>query len=411
VRQSIQKIIVSINFGDREIKVGELVQDNKTIYFKYDLDFIALGLEISPFHLPLKNTIYTALPNPFDGLFGVFSDSLPDGWGRMLLDRALAKKGVLIQTVTPLHRLSYVGSKGMGALSYRPEIESVIQEKLQLELDAIFKEMKVVLNGDSSLILEELYEMGGSSGGARPKIVVGYNPETEHMIYGFEILPKGYEHWLIKFPSSNDRTDIAQIEYAYHTMALEAGIVMNPCRLFKSISGKLFFGTKRFDRTLNTRLHLHSAAGLLNDDFRWSTMDYGHLMEASFQLEKDVIAHEKILRLAAFNVFAHNRDDHSKNISYLMDAQGKWQLAPAYDIVFSNSSHGFHSMMISGESKNPTKSDLMALANHFKFKKANEVIEEVQNAVANWIHHANNAAVTKESMLFIKKNIQSISKL
>lgn len=405
--QSIKKIMVSIDFGDQEIKVGELVQDNNKIYFKYDLDFIPFGLEISPFYLPLKDTIYTAPSIPFDGLFGVFSDSLPDGWGRLLLDRILAKKGELIQTITPLQRLAYVGSKGMGALHYRPEIESFVQEEFQLELDAIFKEMKVVLKGESSSILEELYEMGGSSGGARPKILVGYNPVTEHLIYGIEVLPEGYEHWLIKFPSSNDRTDIAQIEYAYHTMALEAGIVMSACKLFKSSSGKLFFGTKRFDRNFNTQLHLHSAAGLLNDDFRWSTMDYGHLMEISFQLEKNVIAHEKILRLAAFNVFAHNKDDHSKNISYLMDSQGKWQLAPAYDITFSNSSHGFHSMMISGESKNPTKSDLLALANHFKFKKANAVIQEVQNAVANWMDHAKNADVSKESMLLIKKYIQT----
>jgi serine/threonine-protein kinase HipA len=172
--------------------------------------------------------------------------------------------------------------------------------------------MNVVLKGESSLVIDELYEMGGSSGGARPKILVGYHPNTNHLIHGIDTLPEGYEHWLIKFPSSNDRIDSAQIEFAYHKMALESGIKMNPCKLFESQSGNLFFGTKRFDRSKDSRLHLHSASGLLNDNFRLSNLDYGHLMDAAFKLEKDVAGHEKILRIAAFNVLSHNRDDHGK---------------------------------------------------------------------------------------------------
>ncbi len=186
-------------------------------------------------------------------------------------------------------------------------------------------------------------------------------------------------------------------------MALDAGINMNPCKLFRTKSGNVFFGTKRFDRTTNGKLHLHSAAGLLHDNFRLSTMDYGHLMDASFRIEKDVLAHEKILRIAAFNVFSHNRDDHSKNISYLMDNQGKWQVAPAYDLTFSNSSHGFHSTMISGESEHPNKSNLLALANHFKIKDAKTIIEQVQNAISNWATYAKDAGVETESKILISK--------
>ncbi|MFG4003320.1 type II toxin-antitoxin system HipA family toxin [Flavobacterium aquidurense] len=407
----IQKVIVSIDFGFKEIQVGELIKQGKGVFFKYYTEFIKTGLNISPFHLPLKDSIYTAPLQPFEGLFSVFSDSLPDGWGRLLLDRTLTAKGILIQDITPLQRLSYVGLKGMGALVYRPEIESSSQETLQIELDAIAKEMAVVLQGDSSLAIDQLYDMGGSSGGARPKILVGYHPETEHLIHGIEPLPEGYEHWLIKFPSSNDRTDIAQIEYAYHKMALAAGIDMSTCRLFETQSGKIFFGTKRFDRTQTGRLHLHSAAGMLNDNFRYSTMDYGNLMDATFRLEHDVAGHEKILRIAAFNVFAHNRDDHSKNISYLMDSEGSWKLAPAYDLTYSNSSHGMHSTTVAREGAHPGKSHLTELANEFRLKNGMQIIEQAAEAISSWGSFSKDAGVTKESRNLIEKKMQSILKL
>ena len=407
----IQKVVVSIDFGNNEMQVGELIKEGKGIYFKYYTEFINTRLEISPFHLPLKNTIFTAPAQPFEGLFGVFSDSLPDGWGRFLLDRTLTSKGILLQDVTPLQRLSYVGLNGMGALIYRPQIETTAQEKLQIELDAIAKEVRVVLQGASSLAIDELYEMGGSSGGARPKILVAYNPETEHLIHGVEPLPEGYEHWLIKFPSSNDRIDSASIEYAYHKMALAAGIEMNPCKLFVTESGKSFFGTKRFDRTKQGRRHLHSAASMLNDNFRYSSMDYGNLMDATFRLEHDVIGQEKILRIAAFNVFAHNRDDHSKNISYLMDSAGKWQLAPAYDLTYSNSSHGMHSTTIASEGSHPGKSHLFKLAKEFRMKNGGLIIDEVVEAVFHWKTHAKDAGVTNESIGLIENKIRSVLEL
>lgn len=195
----VKKITVSIDFGNDERQVGELVQEAKSIFFKYYTDFINSGIDISPFHMPLTDKIYTAPKQPFEGLFGVFSDSLPDGWGRLLLDRSLTAKGIFLQDVTPLQRLAHVGIKGMGALSYRPQIETAAQETMQIELDTISKEMNTVLEGASSSIIDELYEMGGSSGVARPKILIGYNPESEQLIHGFDTLPESYEHWLINF--------------------------------------------------------------------------------------------------------------------------------------------------------------------------------------------------------------------
>ncbi|WP_430815918.1 type II toxin-antitoxin system HipA family toxin [Carboxylicivirga sp. RSCT41] len=251
------------------------------------------------------------------------------------------------------------------------------------------------LKGDSTDLLDELFAIGGSSGGARPKILVGYNKTTSELIHGSQELPEGYEDWIIKFPSSVDNPEIATIEYAYYKMALTAGMEMSESQLFSGKSGQPYFGTKRFDRIQGQRLHMHTACGMMHDNFRMSTMDYGHLMDCAFQLERHVHAYEKVLRLAVFNVFAHNRDDHSKNFAFLMDGQGKWQLAPAYDLTFSNSAYGFHSTMVAGESKNPGKEHLLKLADTFKVKKAKFIIEEVQEAINQWDNIAKDCGVSK----------------
>lgn len=403
--EHIEKIIVSIQLNEEEIAVGELVSDAKNIYFKYYTDFIKRGLEISPVKLKLNNLINKADPIPFEGLFGVFADSLPDGWGKLLLDRALTARGVAVDDITVLDRLAYVGNNGMGALTYRPEIKEEGQAEFKVELDEIAKATRQIITGAATNVLDELFRLGGSSGGARPKILVGYNPVTQHLTGTEKTLPNGYEHWLIKFPSSSDRPDIANIEYAYYKMALDAGIEMSESKLFKGLSGQAYFGTKRFDRDGNKRLHLHSAAGTMHDNFRLSNIDYGDLMDCAFRLEKDVRAYEKILRLAAFNVFAHNRDDHSKNFAFLMDANGTWKVAPAYDLTFSSSGHGMHSTTVAGESKNPTKKQLMELGDYYKVKNSGKIIDEVQAVVFNWKIYADQCEVSAESKNRIEKII------
>ncbi len=386
--EQVKKIVVSIQFDAEAIEVGELVSENRLIYFKYYPQFVKRSLEISPIKLKLNTDINRANELPFEGLFGVFADSLPDGWGKLLLDRALASRGISIAALSPLDRLAYIGSQGMGALIYRPEISIEKADQFKIELDDIAKATKRIISGTATDVLDEIFKLGGSSGGARPKILVGYNPFTQHLISAEKDLPPQYEHWLIKFPASSDSKDIANIEYAYYKMAIDSGIEMSECWLFEGKSGNTYFGTKRFDRQGNNRLHLHSAAGMMHDNFRLSTLDYGHLMDCAFQLEKDVKAYEKVLRLAAFNVFANNRDDHSKNFSFLMDAAGKWRLAPAYDLTFSYSGYGLHSTMVAGESAKPNRTHLMELAAYFNVKNANILIDEVQNVVYNWKKYA-----------------------
>ena len=403
--EHVKKIIVSIQFSKSEIELGELVSEGRNIYFKYYTDFITKGIEISPIKLKVNTAINKADALPFDGLFGVFADSLPDGWGKLLLDRALTAKRIDISDLTMLDRLAFVGSKGMGALIYKHEIDDGSHKQFEFELDKIAKATQKIISGTATEILDELYILSGSSGGARPKIVVGYNPKTQHIMAAEKDLPFGYEHWLIKFPSSSDKADIANIEFAYYKMALDAGIEMSECKLFKGKSGQVYFGTKRFDRIGNHRLHMHSAAGIMHDNFRFSKLDYGHIMDCAFILERDVNAYEKILRLAAFNVFAHNRDDHSKNISFLMNDTGHWKVAPAYDLTFSSSAHGMHSTMISGESANPTKQHLIDLANYFKIKNASYIIDDIQEVIYNWKDYANQYNISADSKNRIQKVI------
>ena len=406
--KAIKRLIVSIALQGTTWEVGELAGQDKRIFFKYYPAFLDTGLQLSPFKMPLSSQILEPDVQIFDGLFGLFHDSLPDGWGRLLIDRALRPKGVAPQGLSPLERLSFVGSNGKGALCYRPAAGETGGGLEGIQLDIIAAEAQKVLSGADSALMGELLRLGGSSGGARPKILVGYHPADGQLVPYAERLPEGYEHWIIKFPASDDPPDIAQIEYAYYRMALDAGIEMSACRLFEGQEGQLYFGTKRFDRIRNQRLHLHSASGLMHDNYRLSSIDYGHLMDAAFRLERHAQAYAKVLRLAAFNIYAHNRDDHSKNFSFLMDARGDWALAPAYDLTFSSSAHGHHSTMVAGESKAPGKAQLAELARIFGAGPIGPIIEQVRTAVGQWEHHARACGVSRASRSAIRKVLEGI---
>ena len=358
--------------------------------------------------MKLSKDILTSETKIFDGLFGVFDDALPDGWGRLLLDRSLIQKGINIKQITPLDRLAFVGETGMGALNFKPHKTLDLKTSNVLNLDEISNEVTQVLEGSSSEMIDRLYQMAGSSGGARPKILVGYNPKNELLNYGKPQIDKQLEPWILKFPSQADLLDIANIEFAYYQMAVDAGVFMSESKLFKTDKGNYYFGSKRFDRYHGNRYHMHSVSGLLHDNFRYSNLDYGHIMDAAFRLERRVDAYERILRLAAFNVYSHNRDDHSKNFSFLMNSKGNWTLAPAYDLTFSSASHGLHSTMIGGESQNPGREHLMKLADNFDIKNAKDIIDEVQTVIANWATYAEDCGVTRRTKKMILKVISNL---
>ncbi len=239
-----KQLNVFIRFTGDEIFIGKLILDNRLIYFKYDSAFLNLGLNLSPFKLKYNNEIQVAAPDPFHGIFGVFDDSLPDGWGMLLLNRALGKKGLSLNDINILDQLAYIGDTGKGALIYRPAIIGDESFNNSIDLDRLKTAMDKVYYGTSTEVIEELMSLGGSSGGARPKANVGYNPKTNEIIHGQNILPHDFTHWIIKFPGSGDPRDLANIEFAYYKMAVAAKIAMSECRLLESSNGLQVFATK-----------------------------------------------------------------------------------------------------------------------------------------------------------------------
>ena len=283
-----------------------------------------------------------------------------------------------------MDQLAYIGDTGKGSLIYRPAIREEEDFNSLIDIDRLKTAMDEVYHGASSEIIDELLFLGGSSGGARPKANVGYNPTTDELIHGYNELPDGFQHWIIKFPSSEDPIDIANIEFAYYKMALIANIEMSESKLLKSAKGLQIFATKRFDRNGNDRIHMHSMAGLTHDNFRRSSIDYGHIIGVAYSLEETALARSKVFRLAAFNVYSHNRDDHSKNFSWLMDETGSWKLAPAYDLTYSSTAIDEHSTRVGGEGVKPGRKNLLELAKIFSIGRASEIIDEVQGAIAQW---------------------------
>lgn len=367
--------------------VGRLLLKGRQIYFEYDTTFIQSGLELSPFKLPLKTGVILCSDRIFDGLFGVFNDSLPDGWARLLLNRKLMSLKINPDSLSPLDRLCWVGSKGMGALSYEPENTHIAYSSLK-NLDAIDYEIQSYQAQEENEYIDDLLALSGSSAGARPKILL--NIENED--------------WLIKFRSRFDPQDSGAIEYAYHLMAIEAGLEVPKAKLFPSKKGLGFFGVKRFDREHNKRIHMHTVAGLLHADHREPSLDYEAIMKATIYLTRDVRECEIQFRNAVFNVLAHNRDDHAKNFSFLMDEQGHWRVSPAYDLTFSSGPAGEHSTMIMGEGVNPQAKHLLQLANvvNIKQERALEIITQVAHAVSKWRSFAEATGVSNKQTQYIR---------
>lgn len=331
--------------------VGDMVlADNRLAAFEYNKNWLLDGFSISPFSLPLEKKVFMPKYDPFEGLFGVFADSLPDGWGRLLVDRLLRKKGMDPARVGVLTRLAIVGEAGMGALSYTPTVLLENVEK-NLSYDEISTECKKLLQEEMTDELDFLFAKGGSSGGARPKIMTTIDDEP----------------WLIKFPSTYDRKNIGELEYKYALCAKKCGIQMADVKLFPSSKCSGYFGTKRFDFIEGqggmARVHMVSAAGLLETSHRIPNLDYDLLMKLTLKLTRDMEECKKLFRLMCFNVFAHNRDDHSKNFTYIyVEQEKRWGLSPAYDLTYSNSIGGEHATTVHGVGRGPGMADILEVA-------------------------------------------------
>ena len=366
-----QNKALQVLFDNRVVGTLALAANHKVV-FQYDDSWLEQGFSISPFSLPLENQVFVPTKDYFDGLFGVFADSLPDHWGRLLLKRLLLAHEQNPDKLTVIDRLAIVGKSGMGALTYYPE-QSFSEENDNTDLDELAFQCQKILHTEYSDKLDELYRLGGTSGGARPKIMTTINEED----------------WIIKFSAHVDGENAGKMEYDYSCCARKCGITMSETKLFPSEVCEGYFGIKRFDRISDIsgtkRVHMLTAAALLELDFEQPSLDYHSLMKLTKIITRDNKDDvENMFRRMCFNVFAHNRDDHSKNFTYLYDESAdSWRLSPAYDLTYSNTYYGEHTTTVDGNGRNPGKKELLAVGTMAGMKKelCMDIITEIKSCI------------------------------
>ena len=356
-------MIKKIDVFANKQKVGTLALTNEMkIAFQYSDEWLKHGFSINPFKLPLTNKVYIPSSPYFKGLFGVFADSLPDSYGELLLDRYLRRKGIDLNNLSTLDRLSYVGSSGMGLLEYIPDL-SEESKTANIDFDEIQQECNALLDSKKVNDIENLYFLGGSSGGARPKSLIKY---------------KG-EDWIVKFSSKYDPKDISELEYKYMSLAKEFGINIPEIDLVSTPKGNKYFLIKRFDRINSKKVHMISAAALLECDFRAPSLDYNDLIKLTRILTNNNDDIIEMFKRMVFNVLIGNQDDHAKNFSYIYDINTKtYRLSPAYDITPGKTYFGEHTTSVNGKGKNILDSDMIKVAeiNKIDLKTANKIIED-----------------------------------
>lgn len=349
--------------------VGTLAEAaNHRVAFAYSDTWLESGFAISPFSLPVEQKVFIPTATTFHGLWGVFADSLPDAWGRLLVDRMLQSQGLAPSDVTTLERLAIVGDSGMGALTYRPTWNVHADTKLG-DLDELSVKCHALLNHEDVQNLDDVFHMGGSSGGARPKVMT--------------------DEWIIKFPASGDMKDTGLMEKEYMDCAAACGIIVPETKLLPSQQCSGYFAVRRFDREQTTqsitRRHMLTAAAILEIDWRSATMDYHTLMKLTKILSRSNEADlEQMYRRMCFNVFAHNRDDHAKNFSWIYDEeQDCWHPSPAYDLTWSTTYFGEHSTTVDGNGRNPGENELLSVGTvaGISFKKCRNICDEIASHV------------------------------
>ena len=394
--------------------IGAVALDEKGVAnFEYEKKFIKERLEIAPLMMPLNEDQIYSFPRigreTFKGLPGLLADSLPDAFGNKLIDAWLVREGRSKNDFSSIERLCYTGERGMGALEFSPTIRKTGKLKsVPIEVGEMVKFANEVLSARENLqveigenakknkeALETIISVGTSAGGARPKAVIAYNSESGEVRSGQLQVPEGFEHWLLKFDGVskaqlglNDPMGFGKIEYTYYQMAKKAGIEMSECKLLKE-NGRTHFMTKRFDRVGIEKLHMQTLCAIAHFDFN----DAGaYSYEQAFQVIRQLnLPHEHTLQLyrrMVFNIVARNQDDHTKNISFIMNKAGEWALSPAYDITFGcdqdNQWMSAHQMTVNGKRDEFVLADLEIIAKSTGVKNWKLIIEEVKVAVDEW---------------------------
>lgn len=375
--------------------------------FEYEPAFVSQGLEVAPLTMPLRSGVQSfpeLSRETYHGLPGLLADALPDRFGNRIIDAWLARQGRSAGDFTPVERLCYMGMRGMGALEFKPAIGPRATKAVPLEVDELTQLLKdifrhrtewvVSLKGSKADALNTIIRVGTSAGGNRAKAVIAWNPKTHEVRSGQADLPPGFEPWILKFDgvadsALGDPQGFGRVEFAYHRMAIKAGIAMTDCSLLEE-GGRAHFMTKRFDRTADGgKVHMQSLCAIAHYDFNAAgEYSYEQAMSVVHRLNLGYPALQELYRRMVFNVVARNQDDHTRNIAFLMDPEGTWRLAPAFDVVWAYNAAGSwtnrHQMMINGKRDHFERMDLLAVAETFGVKNAGDIIDEVAEAVASW---------------------------
>jgi len=415
-------------------RVGAVALDELGVgVFEYDAAFLKLGLDVAPLMMPLEEArrghVLYSFPGlnreTFKQLPGLLADSLPDKFGQAIVNAWLARQGRSPDDFSIIERLCYTGSRAMGALEFKPAIQH-LDQPVAVEIGEMITLIQDVMNRRNALdarftgdeqgnqqALLDILRIGTSAGGARAKAVIAYNEKTGEVLSGQADAPEGFEHWILKFDGVSDiefgkTSDFGRIEYAYYRMALAAGIEMSESRLLEE-NGRAHFMTRRFDRVAGKKLHMQSLCALQHYDFNLAGA-YGY-EQALMTMRRMKLSRQEQLqqyRRMVFNVIARNQDDHTKNIAYLMNQNGGWSLAPAFDMTHSyKPGEGWtqtHQMSINGKRDHFTRQDLVTVAETNDLKKAGEVIQDVLEAVEKWPTFAGEAGVGKNKIAAISKD-------
>lgn len=371
----------------KKILVGTLAQNNQGIFFQYEPTYLAKYSSLSPFKLPFDNQLHLCQETSHQGLFGVFADSLPDGWGTLLMDRVFRQHGIEPYQISPLDRLAYIANRALGALEYEPALNAIqYSDNTEniIDLYALGQEAQAVFEGETDNVLIQLAN-AGSSGGARPKAQIYVDRQFSQNISTLQ--KPNYDPWIIKFTSASLplKHEEGLCEAAYLTLAQNLAIDVPDWSIIQ-VQSFHWLAMRRFDcTTTNGRNHLHSLCGLLDADYRLPSLDYNEVIKASQVLcQNPSVGQTQFIR-AMFNLFAANQDDHSKNWAFLQNDAGQWQPAPFYDVTFSPTINGEHCTSYGGYGKMPSKKTIQQLAELASFSnwqhakiKIEEIIEEIQ---------------------------------
>ncbi|MFL9994918.1 type II toxin-antitoxin system HipA family toxin [Paraburkholderia sediminicola] len=396
--------VVYAGWSER-FELGKLGDDGTNLIFEYSSEAQQRGLELSPLHLALRQQAYDSFPDHQFRLPGLISDALPDGWGMLLMDRLFRQRGWEPARMSPLDRLAFIGEKAMGALVFEPAQGDDLQPS-DVQLVELAREVREVMTDGSTELLRELVLMGGSPHGARPKVLVNFDPHSGRMSNSEQ---SAGSPWLVKFPAQYDHKEVCAVEALYAVLAQACEIPVPATRYFDLGSRLSAFGIERFDRSGAQRVPMHTAAGALNANFRYPSIDYGSLLKLTRFITRDEREVLRAFERCVFNVVFNNRDDHTKNFSFRLSAQGQWQFSPAYDLTFNEGPGGEHQMDVCGESRAPARRHLLQLASltGIPARAAEAVIERTVGVAGRFRDHARSFPIRRATVSLIAGKIET----